>query len=83
MARTTTVIQRTNRFTGEKDVVEIENKAASAGGDLNGRVYKQYFTKTIKYRYKLIGIRGTTLGRFVAWEWDQQNTLSVSTIRLV
>ena len=66
MARTTTVIQRTNRFTGEKDVVEIENKAASAGGDLNGRVYKQYFTKTIKYKYKLIGIRGTTLGRFVA-----------------
>ena len=36
MARTTTVIQRTNRFTGEKDVVEIENKAASAGGDVNG-----------------------------------------------
>ena len=25
MARTTTVIQRTNRFTGEKDVVEIED----------------------------------------------------------
>ena len=66
MANTTTVIQRTNRLTGKKDVVEIENKAASAGGDVNGRVYKQYFTKTIKYRYKLIGIRGTTGGRFVA-----------------
>ena len=61
MARTTTVVQRTNRLTGKKDVVEIENKAASAG-----RVYKQYFTKTIKYKYKLIGIRGTTGGRFVA-----------------
>ena len=36
MARTTTVIQRTNRFTGEKDVVEIENKAASAGGAASG-----------------------------------------------
>ena len=50
MARTTTVIQRTNRLTGEKDVVEIENKAASAGGDVNGRVYKQYFTKAKKMR---------------------------------
>ena len=28
MANTTTVVQRTNRFTGEKEVVEIENKAA-------------------------------------------------------
>jgi hypothetical protein len=66
MARTTTVIQRTNRFTGAKDVVEIENKAASAGGDVNGRVYKQYLRKTIRYRYKLLGIRGTKGGRFVA-----------------
>jgi len=66
MANTTTVIQRTNRFTGAKDVVEIENKAASAGGDVNGRVYKQYLRKTIKYRYKLLGIRGTKGGRFVA-----------------
>ena len=66
MANTTTVIQRTNRFTGAKDVVEIENKAASAGGDVNGRVYKQYLRKTIKYRYKLLGIRGTQGGRFVA-----------------
>ena len=41
MARTTTVIQRTNRFTGEKDVVEIENKAASAGGDVNGSESEQ------------------------------------------
>lgn len=67
MARTTTLIERTNRITGNKDIVEIENKAASAGGDLSGRVYKQYFIKTIKYRYKLLGIRGTTCGRFVAW----------------
>ena len=66
MARTTTLIERTNRITGNKDVVEIENKAASAGGDVNGRVYKQYFIKTIKYRYKLLGIRGTRGGRFVA-----------------
>jgi len=61
MARTTTLIERTNRITGNKDIVEIENKAASAG-----RVYKQYFTKTIKYQYKLLGIRGTRGGRFVA-----------------
>ena len=66
MARTTKVIKSNNRFTSEKDVVEIENKAASAGGDVNGRVYKQYLRKTIKYRYKLLGIRGTTGGRFVA-----------------
>ena len=46
--------------------MEIENKAASAGGDVNGRVYKQYLRKTIKYRYKLLGIRGTKGGRFVA-----------------
>ena len=39
MARTTTVIQRTNRFTGEKDVVEIENKAD------NVRVDKEYTPK--------------------------------------
>jgi len=61
MANTTTLIERTNRITGDKDIVEIKNKFAS-----DGRVYKQYFAKTIKYRYKLLGIRGTKLGRFVA-----------------
>ena len=62
MSNTTTVIQRTNRLTGFKDVIEIRNKR----GDTGGRVYKQYLTKTIKYKYKLLGIRGTKGGRFVA-----------------
>ena len=62
MSNTTTVIQRTNRLTGFKDVIEIPNK----GGDTGGRVYKQYPTKLVKYTYKVLGIRGTKLGRFVA-----------------
>ena len=53
MANTTTVIQRTNRLTGEKEVVEIENKAASSGGDVGGRVYKQYPTRLIMHKYKV------------------------------
>jgi len=66
MANTTTVIQRTNRFTGEKEVVEIENKAASAGGDVGGRVYKQYPTRLIMHKYKLLGKKKKKTGRFVA-----------------
>jgi hypothetical protein len=66
MANTTTVIQRTNRFTGEREVVEIENKAASAGGDVGGRVYKQYPTRLMTHRYKVLGIRNGKDGRFVA-----------------
>ena len=66
MARTTTVIQRTNRFTGEKEVVEIKNKAASAGGDVGGRVYKQHPSRLIRYKYKVLGIRNLKDGRFVA-----------------
>ena len=66
MANTTTVVQRTNRFTGEKEVVEIENKAASAGGDVGGRVYKQYPPRLMTHRYKVLGIRNLKDGRFVA-----------------
>ena len=66
MANTTTVIQRINRFTGEKEVVEIENKAASSGGDVGGRVYKQYFTRLIMNKYRVLGIRNLSDGRFVA-----------------
>ena len=66
MANTTTVVQRTNRFTGEKEVVEIENKAASAGGDVGGRVYKQYPTRLLMHKYRVLGIRNLKNGRFVA-----------------
>ena len=66
MANTTTVIQRTKRLTGEKEVVEIENKAASSGGDVGGRVYKQYPTRLIMHKYKVLGIRNLKTGRFVA-----------------
>ena len=62
MSNTTTVIQRTPRLTGFKDVIEIPNKR----GDTGGRVYTQYPTKLVKYTYKVLGIRGTTGGRFVA-----------------
>ena len=66
MASTTAVVQRTNRFTGEKEVVEIENKAASAGGDVGGRVYRQYLFKLLVHKYKVLGIRNLKNGRFVA-----------------
>ena len=66
MASTTTVVQRTNRWTGNKDVVEIGNKAASVGGDTRGRVYKQYPTRLIMHKYRVLGIRNLKNGRFVA-----------------
>jgi hypothetical protein len=66
MSNTTTVIQRTNRFTGNKEVVEIDNKAASVGGDVGGRVYKQYLTRLIMNKYRVLGIRNLSDGRFVA-----------------
>ncbi len=66
MSNTTTVIQRTNRWTGNKDVVEIGNKAASVGGDTRGRVYRQYLFKLLIHKYKVLGIRNLKNGRFVA-----------------
>tara|TARA_R100000008_G_C3461279_1_gene104319 strand:+ start:345 stop:545 length:201 start_codon:yes stop_codon:yes gene_type:complete len=66
MSNTTTVIERTNRWTGNKDVVEIGNKAASAGGDTRGRVYRQYWFKLLVHKYKVLGIRNLHSGQFVA-----------------